>query len=145
MWLAKQVLSLCSIDTSNPRRVLCLTCVSVRHDTDTCDYIQFFHFVNYMEVLECLCQYVIELVIWIKTIFVIIDVWRVVLWLQLEEEWGVREIMYTFITGEWVEEMAECLNFIWERSSFRACSDVWVHGEFGRITEAPWFCKSYKV
>jgi len=53
-----------------------------------------------MEVLECLCQYVIELVIWIKTIFVIIDVWRVVLWLQLEEEWGVREIMYTFITGE---------------------------------------------
>jgi len=30
--------------------------------------------------------------------------------------------------------MAECLNFIWERSSFRACSDVWVHGEFSRIT-----------
>lgn len=32
--------------------------------------------------------------------------------------------------------MAECLDFIWERSSFCAYSDVWVHSEFDRITEA---------
>jgi hypothetical protein len=52
------IISFCSIDTSDRRRIRCLTHVDVshRHNTGTCDYIQVIHIFKLLLALKFQCH-----------------------------------------------------------------------------------------
>jgi len=88
------------VSVASTRRIQGVSCVwhvSVSDTTQThAITFNFSPFLNYMVVLECPCQYVTEVVIWIKTIFLIIHYGELYCGCNLKRR-GVREITYTLL------------------------------------------------